>query len=129
MTVRLPNLSEMAPERAAPIIIPKIPELVSQLSWYLERSQSVPMAAMTPLTMPWSMASNIHPTPTSIRMTQVVRVMGSDSMRCEMVAMGLQMGTNRPKYYTIALSPGNITYVYPYDVQICFCMHVCFLST
>ena len=94
MTVRLPNLSEMAPERAAPIIIPKIPELVSQLSWYLERSQSVSIAAMTPLTMPWSMASNIHPTPTSIRMTQVVRVMGIDSMRCEMVAMVSLRGTD-----------------------------------
>ena len=31
MTLRLPHLSAMFPERAAPMIIPMIPELVSQL--------------------------------------------------------------------------------------------------
>ena len=87
MTVRLPKRSESDPDRAAPSIIPNRPELISQLRSKSVRSQSVPIAAMTPLTMPWSIASNIQPNPTRIRMVQVILVIGSDSKRWEMVAI------------------------------------------
>ena len=50
------------------------------------------MAAMTPLTMPWSIASNIHPIPMISSTVQVIFVIGNDSMRCEMLAMRPERG-------------------------------------
>ena len=87
MTVRRPKRSAMTPDRTAPAIMPNIPEERMALRSKSLRLQSFLISAMTPLTMPWSMASNSQPMPTASRTTAALRVIGSESMRSEIVGM------------------------------------------
>ena len=61
----------------------KVPALANQDCWMVSSCQSVPTEASTPATMPWSMASNIQPMPTKIRILRIIGVMGNASRRSD----------------------------------------------